>query len=493
MKNICIHPNIIHYFCGTMYQVDDWDEYDWDEYEEPNIAEQINKTKVEHTVEEAKKIIKDAIFRAEREYDSVIEDNKEWLSAIKKDIADLEVTKETLKDGICDITIKHKESENKLSELTARNSVLKTDVKMLIEERNILTLEKDKIVQNMKDDAEQKALNEYQELFINLNKMREEHKELKTELEKYNGIFYKKEKDVDLDEELNTLQYKKIAVWQYEESSGVFYDCSNTHILEIKHQEYQADTNNAVIKFQVLGHAHSVNFEFMIQTNTSTGKVRHLQRNLKNIANIDALRSFSLKWFKQNPSCLTHAEKEELQSRKIEYLKSEVTEDSIIFKTITDWFGSSGVTVYKLFQVTVPHQQEGYIVCNRWINEEELLVHGTNPNNLEGVYKHGLKQIYSGKGLLGHGLYFTDEAKYSTASHYGPKDKDGYHKLLLFRVATGSSYHTTNAMVNQKVVPDDHHSITAMTNGNTVTVTGTKIWAIYDEKQVMPIAEVWCK
>jgi hypothetical protein len=292
----------------------------------------------------------------------------------------------------------------------------------------------------------------------------------------------------NISEEYDLIKGEKNITWTFIDK-GIPKDCQHHDMIEKMYNKYKR--LNKIYKFNIVirEKIYSVNFKRMYLKERDKRKIFFLKRKvytypLHRVMKPDIVKEMALEWFKLNPISPTKQEIKQLRDRKIVHICRQQDEDTIIFEMMKDWFSNAGLNVYKVNSIVTPHLHESYMMHNRRIDKEELLIHGTKTSNLQSIFKHGLKQVYSKQGLLGQGMYFTDNPKYSIDGKYYSKDVN-YFRLLLFRVATGKSYNTSICMTDINLAPDGYDSVTMF-------VGQTKIWCVYNEQQIELVGEVWC-
>ena len=72
---------------------------------------------------------------------------------------------------------------------------------------------------------------------------------------------------------------------------------------------------------------------------------------------------------------------------------------------------------------------------------EKYLMHGTKPNAVETISKHGFEERISSDGLFGHGSYFAEAS--SKSDEYIVPDAQGLCYIFLARVVLGKPFVTT--------------------------------------------------
>lgn len=375
-----------------------------------------------------------------------------------------------------------------------------------------LTLRKERLQSDVKD------LNELKELKSSLDVLREEvgvykdvdlqrKKTPSTEIDNTSISVFKRvaKPNRDIESEIKSiLSPSTQIIWYYESvrcrcekqicaiqnfspcvDSVVFeraYNISEPYLVKIGGHKYRVDMSDRLK---------------MVQINMKTKVDRLLKRVIHNTSidpsvPVSTLQDIALEWFIQNPVHINTLDKKKFNDRIMTFKVQPLDVESNIGSLIQCWFGRSGLTVYKIEQLFTPHLYDTYKAYTRRIKGNMLLIHGTDPKNIMSIAEHGLKPIYSKLGLLGRGLYFTNDAKYCAHPSYTPVDKDGFQKILLCRVATGDSHIATEIEKNI-IAPNGKDSVIAKTDGRSITLKGTDIWAVYEREQVIIEAIIYCK
>eukprot|EP00162_Nutomonas_longa_P005497 comp16153_c0_seq1/m.25494 comp16153_c0_seq1/g.25494 ORF comp16153_c0_seq1/g.25494 comp16153_c0_seq1/m.25494 type:complete len:217 (+) comp16153_c0_seq1:1-651(+) len=72
---------------------------------------------------------------------------------------------------------------------------------------------------------------------------------------------------------------------------------------------------------------------------------------------------------------------------------------------------------------------------------EVYLFHGTKPDFVEVIKKHGFEERVASNGLFGHGIYFAENS--SKSDEYIVPDENGFCFIFMSRVVLGNAYIAT--------------------------------------------------
>jgi hypothetical protein len=299
------------------------------------------------------------------------------------------------------------------------------------------------------------------------------------------SIFSSKfENDVKVN--LHSLLCSNEVVWQYEDNGFHNYLDGDSKKIEGAYGTYKRsiilETNNF---------KYNIDLIELKQENMKTDKIRKIKRSLvptynNSTSTVREAYGMALTSFKHNVPQFLGTEKDDLKSGKIDMIEYKLELNSEIGQLITYIFKHYKLTVNQLYRVYNPQLHETYETFTRKIDGEMLFVHGSNPGNMPSIGSHGLKQVYAAAGNYGKGIYFTDEVIYSTSTSYGPPDDNGFHHLLLCRVATGKIYQASKIMTELRVAPKGYNSVKGKSGS-------TDVWTVYNDAQIDIVGVVYCK
>lgn len=261
--------------------------------------------------------------------------------------------------------------------------------------------------------------------------------------------------------------------------------------------------NGKLVEFE-----HQVDFRTMTQTNMNAkhGTVREIQRSDEKVqpmkpvlakkVPVETLQDLAL-------ACINKELSKELEPAletqvvDIGYAQIPIDKKHVLHDIVQTWFQQSDPDCIFLYTLKVdrikliknPVLGDVFLAANGK-RAKKLLIHGTNPMNLHSICQDGLAYRYtwdSYNHLYGKGNYWSKDGSYSVQKKYCPEDHDGFHKLLLCIVATGTEYDAAGVKnPDLKKSPVGCDCVVSDRDGCTMYVT-------YNDTQATVVAEVWCK
>jgi hypothetical protein len=252
-------------------------------------------------------------------------------------------------------------------------------------------------------------------------------------------------------------------------------------------------------KFNGRNQLYEIDFADMTQKNTDTGYSRNIiRKSVIERQSIDTsnLRELLMSMLSNEIDApFTRAEAAEHAKKGWIHRDLCKNKHNIIFDLVLQWFKLGDPDnmfnhipkeIVKIRMLVNQKRDRIFQIANVDINNFQLLIHGTKPDNLLTIYKNGLSRAYNGGvSYFGKGIYFSKDVSYVLRNEYCKKDIDGYYKLLICKVAAGKEYEpSAGIMTFLMAAPDNCDSVKAKRDGCTMTV-------VYDDVQAVVLAEVW--
>jgi hypothetical protein len=443
------------------------------------------------------------VFKAEQKLDKLEKENKELVLNSNKKYKEIEDKYKESENKYKEVLKTSEETEKKLKrELENVNDLLSSKIREFDEVQQFVKLlsEVDAKILKEKEIEKEKKESEIEtplvffagiDKIVNEDEKNEEKNEEKSEkseeIKYYENMIIEARKLLKSDSKNDKPEFTDLIVWYFDGDKGKEQYSSQN---QADFEKYYNVSKTTVLSFGANGHLYTVDFNTMIQRNTTTKKERKVYR--------EVIKVPVPKPIKFGNKVLRPFEIKNLDEKSAEFINME--KDFLTLKH-PQKDNMTNLTKYDYYSGTQTNQKAKIIKIEKFYNDtmelmyetkkgimknkgELVLYHGTRSVDYLQPAKQGLDFRLSGTNTyFGKAIYLSMYPRYSHDG-YAHKLANGNYVMLIVKCIVGNSK-TYTSTYDQSLTRPPTYMGNELYDSVNMNIDGTHMYCVYDNSQCL--------